>query len=148
MGFQVADVVRLTGVNRKSLHYWDRTGFLKPSISSPNGAGSKRVYAFQDVVAARVALQLRTAGISLQAVRRVVQFLRLRKGLQNPLAENVLLTDGSDVYLKEDNAPLKSVLRSPGQGHLFMVDLNPIVAELRGATRRLSKSSRRSRKPT
>jgi DNA-binding transcriptional MerR regulator len=143
MGFQVADVIRLTGINRKTLHYWDQTGFLRPSISSSSGTGSRRIYGFQDVVAVRVALQLRKAGISLQAVRRLVKFLRSQKSLQNPLAENFLLTDGTDVYLQEGEAPLQSVLRNPGQGHLFMVDLNPIVAELRGATKKLSRGKRR-----
>jgi DNA-binding transcriptional MerR regulator len=125
-GFTVSQALQVAGLTRPTLHYWDRTGFLRPSLG--------RAYSFQDLVALRVARQLRHAGISLQALRRLVALLRTKKGLVSPLAETYLVTDGHDVYEKQGDAGLSSVLRNPGQGCLFYVlDLGRTVAEVEQA---------------
>jgi DNA-binding transcriptional MerR regulator len=70
-GYSVSQVERLTGINRKTLHFWDRTGFLSPSVRAAHGTGSRRLYSFRDLVALKVAAQLRDAGVSLQSLRIV-----------------------------------------------------------------------------
>lgn len=128
--FPTAQVERLTGIGAKTLHFWDRSGFLSPSLMQAHGTGSRRIYSFRDLVALRVAAQLRDAGISLQALRKVVVALHDIRGLENPLAETYLVTNGHDVYEKI-GGDLASVWQQPGQqAWAFVLDLHAIVAEL------------------
>ncbi len=149
-GFTTQQVAQLTEVGRGTLAYWDRSGFLSPSLANGRGIGSPRLYTFQDLVAIRVAYQFRRRGISLQALRRVVRFLQDRH-TTCPLAERYLVTDGEDVYTAEgDN--VVSLLRQPGQECLFFVmDLNQIVVGLTDTVATLQKAadllSARQRKP-
>ncbi|MEW6226585.1 MAG: MerR family transcriptional regulator [Bacillota bacterium] len=68
-GFRVCGVARLTGLTCGQLDYWDRTGFIRPSLAPAAGRGSARLYSFQDVVL-RVAKELRGAGVALQRLRK------------------------------------------------------------------------------
>jgi DNA-binding transcriptional MerR regulator len=126
-GYSVSDIERLTGVSRKTLHAWDRTGFLSPSVQSARGTGSRRLYSFQDVVAIRVVSQLRAAGVSLQALRRVVDRVRVLAQRDHPLAETYLVSDGVDVYERR-GAALLSWLRQPRQTvWAFVIDVPSVV---------------------
>lgn len=130
-GFTVSQVERLTGVNRKTLHFWDRTGFLSPGIQAAHGTGSRRQYSFRDLVALRVAAQLRAAGISLQSLRVVMDRLRTRNDLESPLAETYLVTDGTEVWERRGD-DLMAVLRRPGQGFFtFVIDVPKTVRAVR-----------------
>jgi len=83
----------------RTIDYWAKTGFIAPSIADATGRGTERKYAFDDLVALRVARGLRQAGISMQALRLIVTGLRAKKGVRNPLAESRLIAVGSDVDL-------------------------------------------------
>ena len=61
-------VQALTGLSARQLQYWDERGFLKPSLSSGRRRG-RRLYDFRNLVALRVAAELRGQGISLQIGR-------------------------------------------------------------------------------
>jgi DNA-binding transcriptional MerR regulator len=75
--FTEDQVERLTGITKRQLGHWDRTGFFKPAF----GAESRRVafariYSFKDVVALRVLSSLRNQfGVSLQHLRQVSEKL-------------------------------------------------------------------------
>ncbi len=130
-GFSTAQVERLTHIGAKTLHFWDRTGFLSPSVLGAHGTGSRRIYSFRDLVALRVAAQLRDAGISLQSLRKVVSALREMHGLEHPLAETYLVTNGHDVFERRGDEVM-SVLRAPGQVMFtFVIDLTRTVDALR-----------------
>ena len=105
--FSTGDAVRITGVSFRNIDYWARTRFIVPSIAEAAGTGTERRYSFSDLLALRVARELREAGVSTQSLRRVVEFLRTRKGLRHPLAECRLIVTGADVQLatspREDN---------------------------------------------
>lgn len=140
-GFSVAEITRLTGVTAKTLHFWDRSGFLSPSLVQANGTGSRRIYDFRDLVAIRVAAQLRAAGISLQSLRKVVDLLRSMGDLDQPLAETYLVTDGHDVYAKRGEE-LLSLLRQPRQQvFAFVIDITHTVERLRDEIRALRQVS-------
>jgi DNA-binding transcriptional MerR regulator len=131
-GFLIGQVARLTGVDKRTLDYWDLSGFLTPSLARPTGKGTQRRWSFEDLVALRVAGQLRQAGISLQALRRVVAHLRGR-GVERPLSSTYLVSDGWDVFEVTGDAAV-STLRQPGQaGFMWLVDLGSVVDELRAA---------------
>ncbi len=137
-GFTTPLVAKLTGVSALTLENWDRRGFIKPSIADAPTRGVSRIYSFRDLVAIRVVCDLRAAGISLQALSRVVKYLRGRKGLSTTeiLASTTLVTDGHDVY-EVEGAMTVSALRRPGQRVLFVVPLDELVTELQAKTRAL-----------
>ena len=137
-GYSTAQVERLTGIGAKTLHFWDRSGFLSPSVVEAHGTGSRRIYSVRDLVGLRVAAQLRDAGISLQSLRKVVSAMREMRGLEQPLAETYLVTNGRDVFERRGD-DLMSVLRQPGQATFtFVIDLARTVQTLREAIEKSS----------
>jgi DNA-binding transcriptional MerR regulator len=137
-GFPTPIAAKLTGVGEGTLENWDRRGFLKASIQTAGGHGVSRVYSFRDLIAIRVARDLKHEGIPLQALRKVVAYLCARKGLtpSDALASTSLITDGRDVYEIEGDVST-STLRRPGQRMLLMVPLGELVAELQAKARAL-----------
>src|SRR3954469_9872617 len=119
--FSTGDAVRITGVSFRNIDYWARTKFIVPSIADAKGTGTERKYSFSDLLALRVARELREAGVSTQSLRRIVDFLRTRKGLTNPLAECRLIVTGSDVQVATSREKVMSALMRPGQGSLAFV---------------------------
>ena len=91
------------GLPVSALHYWDRTGLIKPSVRPAAGRGSKRLYSFRDLVQLQVVSRLRDLGLSLQRIRKCLDFLRKRfPHLDAPLAELSLVTDGETIFLLTD----------------------------------------------
>ena len=135
-GFKTPQVAALSGVNPNTLHYWVKSNFVTPSIAKARGTGTRRLWSFRDLVALRVAAELRAAGISLQGLRRVVRHLQKVRGLASHsdiLASSYLVADreGRDVY-EVTGEDLVSLLRKPGQGvFAYVVDLGRVVHELR-----------------
>jgi DNA-binding transcriptional MerR regulator len=137
-GFPTPIASKLTGVSVATLNNWDRRGFLKASIQAAGGHGFARIYSFRDLIAIRVARDLKREGIPLQALRKVVAYLAARTGLSptDALASTSLVTDGRDVYEVKGEASI-STLRRPGQRMLLMVPLDELVAELQAKARAL-----------
>src|SRR5712691_8167041 len=108
--FTAGETSRITGVSYRTLDHWARTKFIAPSVSEAKGTGTERKYAFNDLVALRVARELRVAGISTQALRSIVNFLRANRGLQDPLAEARLVAIGTDVHLVTSCDEITSLL--------------------------------------
>jgi DNA-binding transcriptional MerR regulator len=131
--FSTGDAVRITGVSFRNIDYWARTRFIAPSIAEAQGTGSERKYSFSDLLALRVARELREAGVSTRKLRRVVEFLRTRKGLtSHPLAECRLIITGTDVYVATSPEKIMSVLRTPGQtAFAFFFDLGRTMEEMK-----------------
>ena len=130
--FSTGDAVRITGVTFRNIDYRARTKFIVPSIAEAEGTGTERKYSFSDLLALRVARELREAGISTQSLRRVVEFLRTRKGLMNPLAECRLIVTGSDVQVVTGREKIMSALLKPGQtSFAFVFDLARTVDEMK-----------------
>ena len=83
-GFTAGQAAKVTGLKYATVDYWDRSGFLSPSVAGAQGKGSDRVYSFQDLIALRVARQLREAGISLQARARSSGSCASTRGSRRP----------------------------------------------------------------
>ena len=113
--FKTGDVSRLTGVHDQTIHYWTKSGFITPSIEDPAGTGNHRIWSFRDVVAIRMAKHLRDQGVSLQGLRKVIEYLQTLEDLENPLAETWLVVGSNgDVYTRQSDS-LVSLLKQPGQ---------------------------------
>src|SRR5580698_8415004 len=130
--FSTGEAVRITGVSFRNIDYWARTKFIAPSIADARGTGTERRYSFSDLLALRVARELREAGVSTQSLRRVVEFLRTRKGLTNPLAQCHLIVTGTDVQVATSPEKIMSALLRPGQtSFAFVFDLARTVDEMK-----------------
>ena len=75
--FSEDQVQRLTGISRRQLRYWDRTGFFTPSLAEENRRiAFSRIYSFTDVVSLRALNVLRNQyGVSLQHLRKAAKEL-------------------------------------------------------------------------
>src|ERR1700733_12118518 len=78
-GFTTEVAAKLAKVSTDTLENWQRKKFLSPSVPAPR-RGVSATYSFRDLIAIRVASELREAGISVQSLHRVVDYLRSRKG--------------------------------------------------------------------
>ena len=57
--FSTGDAVRITGVSFRNIDYWARTKFIVPSIADAKGTRTERKDSFSDLLALRVARELR-----------------------------------------------------------------------------------------
>jgi DNA-binding transcriptional MerR regulator len=131
IGFTPRQVTRLTGVPYSTLNLWAKNNLLHPSIDAGTGSGSERIYSFSDLIALRVAFELRKSGVTTRSLRRVIEFLRQNENMEAPLAEARLVVSGSDVVFVKNQRELVSTLANPGQGCLsFVVDLTRTLGKL------------------
>jgi len=132
----------VTGASERQLRHWDRTGVVKPSVSPAAGRGSRRLYAFLDLIEARAATALRSKGLSLQKLRKVLRVLKEHPDqVRHPLAELTLLTDGDTVFrLTDDWKAMEDILR---RGQLVSsLAIKPLYDFVR---KRLAKQVKKSR---
>jgi predicted RNase H-like HicB family nuclease len=134
-GFGSKVVLGLTGITYRQLDYWARTRLVGASIRQAAGRGSRRVYSFEDLVALRVVARLLDAAVSLQGVRRAVEYLK--RHTERPLATLGLIAKGKRVFaLTED--PTK-MIEATAQGQVVIaIDVEPIVKNLQADVTQLS----------
>lgn len=126
-GFNAQTVMRLAGLTHRKLVYLDKTGLLKPSIRPATGSGSRRIYSFDDLVSLRAVAEMRRAGLSLQAVRGVVELLRRKH--KKPLASLSLIPQGKRVFVRTSMPRTLEELTSGGQLTMFL-PVEEIVRQL------------------
>lgn len=132
MYFNSKAVSKITGLSFRRIDYWDRSHFIKPSVSEASGHGSVRLYSFGDLVQLTVARTLLDKGVSLQKIRKSINFLRKNMPeIKKPLAEIKFLTDGESIFvLTKDNKEIIDTLKS-GQ-LVFSIALGEIMETLKG----------------
>ena len=131
VGFTPRQVMHLTGVPYSTLNLWAKNGLVRPSIGMGKGTGSERIYSFSDLVALKVAFEIRKAGVTTASLKKVVRFLQENLGMEKPLAEARLVVSGRDVLVVRSELQLVSALARPGQNCLsFVVDLPRTLGEL------------------
>jgi DNA-binding transcriptional MerR regulator len=128
--FTAADVMRLTGVPYQTLNYWAKIGLVRPTVRDAAGSGSRRVYNFPDLVAIRVALKLRQAGIFGKSLVRILQVLR-EAGFESPAEVAILLRPDGEVIIEPSRGKKISGRKHPGQLLLdFSCDCADVSAEV------------------
>jgi DNA-binding transcriptional MerR regulator len=135
-GFGAKVVKEITGVSRMQLQHWDRTGIVRPSIRIGAGKGSRREYSFKDLVQLKVAKRLREEGISLQKIRKALEYLRKNfPDVKAPLAELRFLTNGVDLFVLTDRP---EVILDALKGQLvFSFALGELIDGLKGSIKSL-----------
>lgn len=121
-GFTAQQAMRLTGCTAHQLRYWDRIGLVRPSVQGTGGRpGVRRLYSFRDLVSLRVIKALLDGGMTLQRVRKAIEFLRRKAALEEHLGSLQLVTDGSSIFqLGSDDGRIEDALRE-GQLAFFTV---------------------------
>src|SRR6202161_2701204 len=137
-GFHGPQVCGLVGISYRQLDYWARTGLLQPTLATAKGSGSRRVYAYSDVLELKVIKQLLDPGVSLQSARRAVECLRQDLGADVG-SSNLVLTGTSSV-LARSNGEVVDLLAG-GQGVFNIVPLAGVVDELEADIVRLDISA-------
>ena len=142
MNFNSKAVSKITGLSFRQIDYWDRTHFIKPSVSEASGYGSVRLYSFNDLIQMKVAKTLMDKGISLQKIRKAITYLKKNiTEIEKPLSELRFLTDGETVFvLTRDKKKIIDALKS-GQ-LVFSIALGEIVEGLKGEIVALQKEKR------
>ena len=141
MAYNVDTVLELTGLTARQIRYWDTTGLVSPSLQRAKGRGSKRLYSFEDLVELRTVARLLTAGVSLQRVRKVVDYIVRVRDVARPLSSLRFLVDGNDVFVSsEDTRQWEDALRS-GQ-ILLIVPVDEIWKATEADVRGIGESTR------
>jgi DNA-binding transcriptional MerR regulator len=125
-GFSGTQAAKVVGITYRQLDYWARTDLIRPSLSDATGSGSRRRYSYKDLLELRVIKTLLDAGIKLESVRDVFEYLR--RHLDSDIASAHLVINGSSVVLAQGNE-LIDVLQN-GQGVLNVLSLAGVKDEV------------------
>ncbi len=138
-GFSGTQAAKVVGITYRQLDYWARTDLIRPSLSDASGSGSRRRYSYKDLLELRVIKTLLDAGIKLESVREVFEYIREHVG--SDIASAHLVINGNSVILAQDNELIDvlakgqgvlNVLSLAGVKHEVDTQLVPLAAELPG----------------
>jgi DNA-binding transcriptional MerR regulator len=125
-GWQAA---RIAGVTYRQLDYWTRTGLLPKPEQPARGKGSRRGYAFLDLVRVRVVASLKRQGVSVQMIRRVLDALTEKWHVDDPLLQGRLVIVGADLLWDLDDALLDALTGQLVETKIAIVPVGEIVRE-------------------
>lgn len=126
IGFTGTRTAEIVGITYRQLDYWARTDLVRPSVSDATGSGSRRLYSYRDLLELRVIKNLLDAGIKLESVREVFQYLRTHLGTD--IASAHIVIQGASVLLC-DGEQLIDVVRQ-GQGVLNLLSIESVKNEI------------------
>ena len=96
--YTTTQVIKLVGITSRQIHYWCKTSLIKPSLSGDK-KGSLKYYSFINLVECRAVKSMLEQGVSVQAVRKTLNFLREHyPELKSHFAELKLVTNGKDIF--------------------------------------------------
>ena len=123
-GFTAEQAMRFTACTAHQLRYWDRVGLVRPSVQSTGGRpGVRRLYSFRDLVSLRVIRSLLDGGMSLQRVRKAIEYLRKRAALEDHLSELRLVTDGHSIFkVTRNDGEILDALREGQMAFFLAID--------------------------
>lgn len=122
-GTQAAEIV---GITYRRLDYWARTDLVRPSGTDATGSGSRRRYTYRDLLELKVIKKLLDAGIRLESIREVFDYMRAH--VDTDISAAHLVINGSTVVLCDGNE-LIDVLRH-GQGVLNVLPMSGVRDEV------------------
>ena len=135
-GYRVPEVCKIVGISYRQLDYWARTGLVTPSIRDARGSGTQRLYSFQDLVVLRVIKRLLDAGVSLQRVRKAVEYLQ---EMDQKASGVTLFSDGKGVYQAHSPEAVIDLLNK-GQG-VFAIAVSKVWSDLEGSLAKTKRGS-------
>ena len=140
MAFTADHVCHLTGLTKRQLGYWDKTGFFSPALADDD-LGRRpfgRVYSFRDLVGLRTIAILRER-VALQELRRVGEWLE--KHSDTPWSSLRLGLSGKRVTFTDPATGVDREARTGEQG-VFSVALQRVATQMGRAADRLRNRKR------
>lgn len=125
-GFSGTQAAKVVGITYRQLDYWARTDLIRPSLTDASGSGSRRQYSYQDLLELRVIKTLLDAGIKLESVRDVFDYLR--QHVSTDIASAHLVINGSSVVLAQGDELIDVLAK--GQGVLNVLSLAGVRDEV------------------
>ena len=126
IGYSGTQTAKVVGISYRQLDYWARTDLIRPSLTDASGSGSRRRYSYADLLELKTIKKLIDAGIKLEQVRKVFNYLR--EHVSTDIASAHIVIDGGSVMLC-DGDQLVDVLKN-GQGVLNVLSLGGVKDEL------------------
>lgn len=132
--FTADHVVQLTGLSKRQLAYWDRTGFFAPTYAhEARRSPHSRIYSFADVVGLRTLAVLRHQyGIGLAHLREVGARLSARS--EKPWSELQLSVLNRRVYFDD---PVTGETQDALNGQLVLLPIIDVVRDVRAGVAHL-----------
>ena len=126
--FSGSQAAQIAGISYRQLDYWARTNLIRPSLTDAKGSGSRRSYEYRDLLELKVIKQLLDAGIKLESVREVFNYLGQQE--QADITSAHLVISGSSVILCQGDDLIDVVRR--GQGVLNLLPLAQVKDQVDG----------------
>lgn len=124
--FSGSQAAQIAGITYRQLDYWARTNLIRPSLVDAAGSGSRRSYVYRDLLELKVIKNLLDAGIKLEAVREVFNYLRAH--VNTDIASAHIVISGKAVVLCQGDQ-LVDVVRN-GQGVLNVLPLANVKSDV------------------
>ncbi|MFM8779673.1 MAG: MerR family transcriptional regulator, partial [Acidimicrobiaceae bacterium] len=121
-----SQAAQIAGITYRQLDYWARTNLIRPSYSEAKGSGSRLSNEYRDLLELKVIKQLLDAGIKLESVREVFNYLRSH--VDTEIAAAHIVISGKAVVLCQGDQ-LVDVVRN-GQGVLNVLPLANIKSDV------------------
>jgi len=135
--FNSKAISKIIKIPTRVIDYWDRTNFIKPSVREASGYGSVRLYSFTDLIQFRVARFLRDQGLSLQKIRKSLNYLRKHlPEVEIPLAQLRFLTNGETIFVLTNKQKVIMDTLKRGQ-YILTIAIEELINELKGMTSRM-----------
>ena len=137
--FDSKTVSRIVGVSLRQIQYWDERGFIRPSVKTAGGRGTKRLYSFSDLIQLRVVKDLGDHGLSPGKIRRCLRHLKDSfPENKQPLDSLRYLTDGEKLFILTSDR--QKILEAMERQFVLSLGIGNLVHELDDEVRRLSRS--------
>ena len=136
--YSLDHVVRLTGLTRGQLLYWDRTGFFRPQLADDyRRRPYSRVYSFKDVVGLRViSVLLNKHNVTVHHLKKVARELAAHSA--DAWADIRLYVLNRHVQFKE---PETGQMRGVVDGQYAIAEVVEVIQDMRDATEKLRQRS-------
>jgi len=131
LSFNTKTACKIVGVSLRQIQHWDETGLVKPSVKEAAGRGTIRLYSYTDLIQLKVVKTLRDHRISLQKIRRSLEYLQSHfPEIKKPFLELKFLTDGETIFILTTDE--KKILDTLKNQFVFTLAIGELVRELRG----------------
>ena len=123
-GHRTAGIV---GITYRQLDYWARTDLVRPSLADARGSGTRRRYSYRDLLQLRAIKALLDAGIRLQLIRDIFEYLEDQ--FDEDVTQVNLVIQGTSVMVRRGEDEIVDLLRN-GQGVLNILPLAGVKEDL------------------
>lgn len=125
-GYSGTKTAQIVGITYRQLDYWARTDLVRPSLADASGSGTRRQYSYRDLLELKVIKNLLDAGLKLESVRDVFDYLRNQ--VNTDIASAHIVINGSRVVMCDGDQWIDVVRK--GQGVLNVLGLAAVKNEL------------------